>query len=73
MNKNLVKYLTILALPLILAIYMVDRLITLFLPWMELHPVQNWVFNASAMQQSVIRVIVCTLIYGLYLIFSSLF
>lgn len=73
MNKNLQKWLTIAALPLIFAIYMIDRVITILFPLVEIHPVQNWIFNGNAMQQSIIRVVVCTLIYGLYLIFSSLF
>ena len=73
MNKNLTKWLTIFALPLIFAVYMLDRIITLFLPWMDIYAVQNWVFNTSAMQQSILRVVVFSLIYGLYLIFSSLF
>lgn len=73
MKNNLMKWLTILALPLIFAVYMIDRVITILFPLVEIHPVQNWIFNSNAMQQSVIRVVVCAFIYGLYLIFSSIF
>ncbi len=73
MNKKVQIALTILALPLIFCVYFLDRVITILFPLAEVHPIQSWLFNAKAMQYSLIRVAVIGLIYGLYLIFSSLF
>lgn len=73
MNKKLQIALTILALPLIFCVYFLDRVITILFPLAEVHPIQSWLFNANAMKYSLIRVAVIGLIYGFYLIFSSLF
>lgn len=73
MKNNIIKILTIIAVPLIFAIYLLDRIITIPFILVEVYPIQNWLFNTNAMQQSLIRVVVCTLLYSIYFIITSIF
>ena len=73
MNQRLKNGLTIIAIPLILVIYFIDRVITIAFPLADVHPIQKWIFDTKAMTNSLIRFVVVGVCVGLYLIISSLF
>lgn len=70
MKKKLFIVLTIVVIPFLLALYFIDRAVTIILPWMDVKPIQKWMLDAASMTKSIIRVATFTLIYCVYLLFT---
>jgi hypothetical protein len=61
-------------LPLFTALFVADRIVLVFLWWINAVEIQKWMFNEKHVLLSVVRVLVCAIIYVIFsLIFSLIF
>jgi hypothetical protein len=65
-NNVMVVIAGTLLLPIFIALFMSDRVILLFMPWVQQLPITLWWKKTEAIFVSVIRVGVVGLVYGLY-------
>lgn len=55
-----------LILPIFASLFVMDRFVLIFCPWITSKPIQKWIYNAQDAINSLIRVIVSLSIYGLF-------
>lgn len=58
MNKTKAIILTILTFPIVVALYLTDRVITTPLVWLHQEPIHKWLENVQSITTSFIRVLV---------------
>jgi hypothetical protein len=63
MKKKILLSLNILALPILLAIYFLDRILILPLVWIEGLSLQEWAGNTKKMEFSAYRVVAALVVY----------
>lgn len=68
MKQGFFVGLTIVALPLLMAIYFADRFVSILLPLADVSPLHKWMFDAQAMTKSIIRVCTAGIVYCFYLL-----
>jgi hypothetical protein len=73
MKLKLQIALSIALLPVVFCLFILDRIILVFLPWMPSQAVYKWFHTPQDVQQSLFRVIGVGLAYSLYLLISLFF
>lgn len=65
-NNFFVAVVGTLLLPMFIALFMADRFVLLFMPWVQQLPINLWWKKTEAMLMSILRVGVISILYGLY-------
>jgi hypothetical protein len=73
MKLKLQIALSLLLLPVVFCLFIFDRIILVFIPWMPSQAVYKWFHTPQAVQESLFRVIGVGLAYCLYLLISLFF
>lgn len=66
MNTTKRVLLLILTFPFIIALYLTDRVVTLPLLWLNAEPIQTWVESAEKITRSFLRVLITSIVWGLF-------
>jgi len=59
--------------PFLFILYMLDRVITIFIPFIQVATIQKWLMDPQFMGSSILRVTTIGILYGIYIIISSFF
>ena len=62
----------ILIAPFLFILYMIDRVITTFIPVIQVTTIQKWLMDPNYMGSSILRVSTAAIIYGVYLLIRAL-